>query len=138
MDLTLPGYKYLGPFNSINKGDPANNTDVAAYKHDLEYARLLDLGYNPYLYYNQADSDFLEAIENESDYGAIVAKIVFKTKKRIAPVLDMRVGPEDQPVWKPSIKIHLCNSYAYARFQLKFGFNVGDGSLHIKKYNWPV
>ena len=31
-DLTLPGYKYLGPFNSLDKGVPENQNDLIELK----------------------------------------------------------------------------------------------------------
>lgn len=37
VDLTLPGYKYLGPGNSIQKGEPVNEVDWVAYFHDWSY-----------------------------------------------------------------------------------------------------
>lgn len=36
---TVPGYKYLGPGNKLNKGDPVNETDLIAQIHDYEYDR---------------------------------------------------------------------------------------------------
>lgn len=36
-DLTWPGYKYLGPGNSLDKGAPVNYADEVAYEHDLKY-----------------------------------------------------------------------------------------------------
>lgn len=35
--LTLPGYKYLGPGNSLNRGQPVNAVDEDAREHDLLY-----------------------------------------------------------------------------------------------------
>ena len=35
--LTVPGYKYLGPGNSLNRGQPTNQTDEAAKEHDEAY-----------------------------------------------------------------------------------------------------
>lgn len=35
--LVLPGYKYLGPLNSLDKGKPVNEADSIAYDHDLAY-----------------------------------------------------------------------------------------------------
>lgn len=37
--LVFPGYKYLGPGNSLNKGAPNNLDDQIAYDHDVEYDR---------------------------------------------------------------------------------------------------
>lgn len=40
--LTLPGYKYLGPLNSLNRGLPTNKLDAAAKKHDEQYHKITD------------------------------------------------------------------------------------------------
>lgn len=39
LKLTLPGYRYLGPGNSLNEGDPVNDVDAIARDHDNEYDR---------------------------------------------------------------------------------------------------
>lgn len=40
--FTLPGYKYLGPGNSLNRGVPVNALDDAAKKHDEKYGKIRD------------------------------------------------------------------------------------------------
>lgn len=40
--LTLPGYKYLGPGNSLNRGVPVNALDSAAKKHDERYHKITE------------------------------------------------------------------------------------------------
>lgn len=40
--LVLPGYKYLGPLNSLNRGLPRNQLDAAAKKHDEQYHKITD------------------------------------------------------------------------------------------------
>nr|QKE54998.1 MAG: capsid protein [Parvoviridae sp.] len=35
--ITLPGYKYVGPFNSLDNGQPVNALDAAAREHDINY-----------------------------------------------------------------------------------------------------
>lgn len=37
--LTVPGYKYLGPGNSLNRGVPNNNIDEDAREHDEAYSK---------------------------------------------------------------------------------------------------
>nr|AGA19588.1 truncated capsid protein VP1 [Porcine bocavirus 1] len=61
----LPGHRYLGPFNPIENGEPVNAADAAARRHDLKYDQYLKEGKNPYLYFNKADSDFLEDFESD-------------------------------------------------------------------------
>lgn len=40
--LTLPGYKYLGPGNSLNRGVPVNKLDSAAKTHDEKYHKITE------------------------------------------------------------------------------------------------
>lgn len=80
----LPGYKYLGPFNSINKGKPENPTDQAAIEHDNDYYHLERQGKKPKLQFSEADDTFLESIKSEKDYGASIARWVFNKKKALA------------------------------------------------------
>jgi len=35
--LTLPGSKYIGPGNSLNRGKPKSSADAAALQHDKDY-----------------------------------------------------------------------------------------------------
>ncbi len=57
--LVLPGSKYIGPGNSMDRGPPTSKADAAAYQHDLDYDRLLKKGISPsklYLGYSDADA----------------------------------------------------------------------------------
>nr|ULF99739.1 MAG: putative polyprotein [Picornavirales sp.] len=45
--FVLPGHKYEGPGNSLNNGEPSNEMDAFARKHDLQYA------WASYLYANK-------------------------------------------------------------------------------------
>lgn len=40
--LTLPGYNYLGPGNSLNSGVPVNQLDAAAKTHDEKYHKITE------------------------------------------------------------------------------------------------
>lgn len=40
--FTLPGYKYLGPGNSLNRGVPVNELDKAAKTHDEKYHKITE------------------------------------------------------------------------------------------------
>lgn len=77
--LTLPGYNYLGPFNSLNNGEPTNKSDKQAFLHDIKYGQ-----YGPWSYvrYNQADEDFNNNIGD--DYGGQLGKKAFTVKKNLA------------------------------------------------------
>lgn len=96
-DLTLPGYKYLGPFNRLDKGEPTNKSDKAARKHDIEYGKYIRKGDNPYTSYNRADEDFLRNVQL-NDYGGLLGSTFFRIK-RGASHLGI-VGRLDQPLSK--------------------------------------
>lgn len=89
----LPGYRYLGPFNPIDNGEPVNKADRAAKKHDLAYDQYLKSGKNPYLYYNKADSDFVKELEGDYSAGGIVGRLAFGIKRAIAPKLQEAEPP---------------------------------------------
>ncbi|WBY51255.1 capsid protein [Psittacidae dependoparvovirus] len=94
--LVLPGYKYLGPFNGLDKGDPVNDADQAALEHDKAYDEQLKEGDNPYLKYNHADAEFQEKLKDDTSFGGNLGKAVFQAKKRILEPFDLveRPGPE--------------------------------------------
>lgn len=85
--LTLPGYRYLGPFNSLFSGKPVNKADEAARKHDLGYSDLLEKGENPYLYFNEHDATLIQDLQEDRSFGGILARSVFKVKQAVAPAL---------------------------------------------------
>lgn len=80
--LVLPGYKYLGPFNSLDKGDPVNEADAAALRHDKRYDQILAEGKNPYLTYNWADALFNDELQSDTSWGGNLGRAVFQAKKR--------------------------------------------------------
>lgn len=80
--MNPPGYKYLGPFNRMNKGLPTNNLDWNAYNHDNGYAKI---GSKSYWYFNQFDDDFIKRVKPEDGFWGHFAKGVFTLKKYIAP-----------------------------------------------------
>lgn len=89
----LPGYKYLGPFNPLDNGEPINKADKAAQKHDHAYDKYIKSGINPYWKFNKADQTFLDDLKGDYSIGGLVGKAAFNIKKAIAPSL----GGEDKP-----------------------------------------
>nr|WUV29660.1 capsid protein [Bovine parvovirus 1] len=85
--LTLPGYNYLGPFNSLFAGAPVNKADAAARKHDFGYSDLLKEGKNPYLYFNTHDQNLIDELKDDTSFGGKLARGVFQIKKALAPAL---------------------------------------------------
>lgn len=83
----LPGYKYLGPFNPLDNGEPVNKADRAAQAHDKSYSELIKSGKNPYLYFNKADEKFIDDLKNDWSLGGIIGSSFFKLKRAVAPAL---------------------------------------------------
>lgn len=80
--LTLPGYNYLGPFNSLDNGEPTNKSDRAARKHDWKYKDIQDKGLNPYTSYNKADEEFIKEVG--WDVGGVLGYGAFQLKRGAA------------------------------------------------------
>lgn len=91
--LTLPGYNYLGPFNSLDNGEPTNESDRAAKVHDEEYAVLQEQygDFAPYFKFSDADQRFIDA--SGDDYGGRLGRLFFKGKKLIAPRIESTIEP---------------------------------------------
>lgn len=83
----LPGYRYLGPFNPLDNGEPVNNADRAAQLHDHAYSELIKSGKNPYLYFNKADEKFIDDLKDDWSIGGIIGSSFFKIKRAVAPAL---------------------------------------------------
>nr|AFH96882.1 VP1 [Feline bocavirus] len=84
---TLPGFRYLGPFNPLNNGKPINEVDKVAQKHDKAYDSYIKAGVNPYLHFNKADSDFIDSLSTDSSVAGWLGKSTFKLKRLLAPHL---------------------------------------------------
>lgn len=97
--LVVPGYKYLGPGNSLDRGKPVNKADEAAQRHDQEYDKLLGEGDNPYIKYNHADQEFQKELEGDTSLAGNAANAVFQAKKRVLEPLGL-VEPELAPPGK--------------------------------------
>lgn len=80
-----PGYRYLGPGNDLDRGEPTNENDKTAQTHDIGYTELEKEGVNPYWTYNDADETFLKELK-PNDIPTYVAKGVFSVKKAAAKV----------------------------------------------------
>lgn len=81
--LVVPGYKYLGPFNSLDRGKPVNKADSAARDHDISYDKQLEAGDNPYIKYNHADEQFQQKLKGDTSLGGNAANAIFQAKKRL-------------------------------------------------------
>lgn len=81
-DLSLPGYKYLGPGNKLDKGEPTSFNDWVAFVHDLGYGEIINQGGNPYITFSDADELALAQFD-WSDYGGVLASGYFSFKKKL-------------------------------------------------------
>jgi hypothetical protein len=87
--FTLPGHKYEGPGNSLNNGEPTDETDAMARKHDLQYAWAAYQFVNGRIDKATYDSKIHEADEeliqnaNLTSFGGIAANLVLRAKKFI-------------------------------------------------------
>lgn len=80
---TYPGYKYLGPQlgSGTDLGDPIDELDAAAKRHDIGYGLLIDQGRNPYIYYNEYDKQFLDEIE-DLETENLYSRTAYRTARR--------------------------------------------------------
>lgn len=79
-DWSLPGYKYLGPGNKLDKGKPTNRNDEVAFRHDVLYDKYIKEGKNPYLRWSDADEKAVQEFSFD-DYGGAAGKLFFKGKR---------------------------------------------------------
>lgn len=75
-----PGYKYLGPGNSLDLGEPTNAADALAREHDIAYDELLKAGAKPYTQWSDADQAFFANL-TVNDVPTAIAKGLFGIKK---------------------------------------------------------
>lgn len=102
--LVLPGYRYLGPFNDLNQGEPVNDADAAAKRHDEAYERILQDGDNPYIKYNWADRQFQEELADDTSWGGNLGKAVFQAKKRLLEPIGLVNDNTPPPIKKPRLE----------------------------------
>lgn len=72
IDLSLPGYKYLGPGNKLDKGVPNGYNDFVAFMHDHGYNIIINRGGNPYLQWSEADAAAYRSFDAGEDIGGTV------------------------------------------------------------------
>ena len=108
-DLTLPGYKYLGPFNSLDKGVPENQNDLIAWLHDLGYTayeQKVGNKWSVYFVWNEADANAYSKWE-DGDYGGKLAKFFFQLKHKLSSTKLLPTNTQsltDTPIWSERAK----------------------------------
>ena len=104
--FVLPGSKYIGPGNEMNKGKPTDQADANAYQHDIDYDNYLKKGHKAkdvYTGYSDADERLLKNTKANSANGLAVVlgmgakKLLNKTglTKRIRDT--DTIAPQAQP-----------------------------------------
>lgn len=78
----LPGYKYIGPGNEMEAGEPVDEDDRIAKRHDYGYQKYIDEGKNPY--WNMNADDEIAAQQFGHGYGGYLGKAFFMAKKAAA------------------------------------------------------
>ena len=90
--MTLPGgYKYTGPFNTMDLGAPKNETDRAGFVHDAEYGAIRRAIDNKTLKNNdeirkavkEADNRFYDILDNAPERLDPNAKLIDKFGNRL-------------------------------------------------------
>lgn len=121
------GYKYLGPGNDLDRGEPTMHSDRMAQKHDWFYKFHEMEGINPKYNWVTEDDDFLEDIKNEKDWGARVAAAIFRGKKRLAQwgLLDKQPPAK----WQKTQSENDWNVWNKASFNKKL--EEADNTFHI-------
>jgi len=97
---TLPGYGFLGPFNTPDRrkvGQPSDWNDALAEVHDHHYGFYQDHGLNPYVSWNMADSNMLNRLDI-STYGGALASKAWRAKRELARrgLLGTLVEPDEE------------------------------------------
>ena len=99
---TLPGHKYTGPYNDLEKqvkwdrdtgqiyeiyDQPTGKTDAIAMQHDVDYSVCADKGVNVKSCKNVADKKMVQALDaipwNERQWGHWLARNTINTKQKL-------------------------------------------------------
>lgn len=91
--FTLIGHRYLGPGNPLDNGEPTNNADRIAQRHDTEYSNAKtkeDIFQSD----RHAIKDFLdEFIENKS-IGGLIGAAGLSIKHGVEKISDRVIYPK--------------------------------------------
>lgn len=91
--MNVPGYRYLGPGNKIDNGDPVNELDAVARRHDIDYG---SLGPGAYVFSNDADRKFVETtISGGGKRLKMLADMLFGYKRAALPEMKRKL-----PHWR--------------------------------------
>ncbi|KAL6958977.1 hypothetical protein U1Q18_051354 [Sarracenia purpurea var. burkii] len=92
--LVIPGYRYLGPGNVLDSGQPVNDVDSAARDHDYAYDEACSEGDIRY-----ADSKFISDISQSTDViGKTIGAIGINVKAAAEKALNVSLYPSSTQI----------------------------------------
>lgn len=91
-NLTLPGYKYLGPGNDLFSGEPVNDADKVAQTHDWDYAQAKS---KQDIF--KADKSAIDSFKNTSGFGGFIGKTGLQIKNFFEESINHTVYPFNLP-----------------------------------------
>ena len=98
--FVLPGSKYIGPGNEMNKGKPVDKADANAYQHDVDYDNYLKKGHKPlhvYTGWSDADKRLLKNTKANTPSGLAVNLGMLAKKALHKTGLTKRIRDTDNP-----------------------------------------
>lgn len=98
--FVLPGSKYIGPGNEMNKGKPVDQADANAYQHDLDYDAYIKKGHKArdvYTGWSDADKRLLKNTKADTPNGLAVNLGMGAKKLLHKTGLTKRIRDTDQP-----------------------------------------
>lgn len=104
--MVLPGSKYIGPGNEMNKGKPVDQADANAYQHDLDYDEYLKKGHKAkdvYTGYSDADERLWKNTKANTANGLAVNLGMGAKYLLNKTGLTKRIRDTDKPKPQPSI-----------------------------------
>jgi hypothetical protein len=99
--LVLPGSKYIGPGNAMDKGKPVDEADANAYQHDIDYDNYVKKGHKArdvYLGYSDADERLLKKTKANTANGLAVNLGMGAKKLLNKTGLTKRMRDTDEPI----------------------------------------
>lgn len=103
-EFVLPGTKYIGPGNSLNKGAPVDEADANALQHDKDYDEYLRKGHKAkdvYLGWSDADERLLKKTKATTANGLAVNLGMLAKKGLNKTGLTKRIRDTDKPSSAP-------------------------------------
>ena len=103
--FVLPGSKYIGPGNEMNKGKPVDQADANAYQHDVDYDNYIKKGHKAkdvYLGWSDADKRLLKNTKANTASGLAVNLGMLAKKALHRTGLTKRIRDTDNPRGGPT------------------------------------